>query len=322
MNPTHRVLAGLLAAQVGLVAFTWWPDASSQVEAHALIEAKKESVSAITITGKPSEGTTEPPVRLVREGARWVVASNEGFPADSTKIDEMVDKLLAIKVGSPLSTTAASLDALKVGDKEFGKKVDIEAGGQVTSLVIGAGSSSTIHVRRASDNDVYEGRGLSEWSISSTARSYWNTEYVQVPADSIGQFTLSRPDLTLKFVRVGDQWTVEGLPEGAAADSTKIDAFIQKFTSVRVAEIAGKGDKPEFGVQAGLRIAFAGADGKPLHPPAITLGTVVDSRIHVQAEGDPFVILANKAGLEEALTASLEAFLAPSLVETAAPPAP
>ena len=61
----------------------------------------------------------------------------------------LLDKLLALKVAEPMASSPASFDSLKVGDAEYGKKVDLVANGVTTSLIIGAGSASSVHVRVA-----------------------------------------------------------------------------------------------------------------------------------------------------------------------------
>lgn len=310
MNKTHQVLTGLLVAQLGLVAFTWWPDSGATVAPHALISATREQITDITIAPKAIAGTPSEAVHLVREGAKWVVASSDGYPAATTKVDEMLDKLLAMKVAEAMASSPASFDSLKVGDSEYGKKVDIVANGATTSLILGAGSASSVHVRVAGTNDVFEGRGLSEWSIAASNRQYLDTDYAKVDVSKLGKVTLTRPDLALTFTKTADAWTVDGLDDGVTADSAKIASFVDGLATVTMSDVAGKEAKPEYGLYTGAKLAFFGTDGAPLTPAGYTVGAIAESSVFVRADGNPFVIKANKAPFEQVATAQAADFAA------------
>ena len=316
MNKQSQILTGLFIAQLGLVAFTWWPASGTTVAPHALISATRDQVTDITITPKAIAGTQAENVHLVREGAKWVVASSEGYPATAAKVDEMLDKLLALRVTEPMASSPASFDSLKVGETEYGKKVDLVANGLNFSLIIGAGSASSIHVRVAGTNDVFEGRGLSEWSIAGSNRQYLDSEYAKIDTSKLGKITLARPDLTLTFTKSADAWSVDGLDEGFTSDRAKIASFIDGLSTITMTDVAGKEAKPEHGLADGVKLAFYDTNGAPLVPAGDTVGKIAESSVYIQADSNSFVIKANKSPFESLNTTQAGDFAsAPVLTE-------
>ena len=89
MQKTIGILAVLLAAQLVLavsLSFTT-PDLSAAKPDTPLFDLGEHSVERLTI-----EGPDQQRVVLAREGENWVLPQLEGFPADRTRVDGLLNR--------------------------------------------------------------------------------------------------------------------------------------------------------------------------------------------------------------------------------------
>jgi hypothetical protein len=311
MNRPIQVLMGALVVQVVLAAVTWLPGSGGSTPKQALIAIPRDSITELDVATKPEDGATATPVKLVKEAAGWVIASEYDYPADATKVDAVLDKLTAVQVGDPIATSAASLDALKVGDTDYGRQVTVTGGGQTASLIVGGGSGNSTHVRRAGETAAYDATGFSEWSISDSARGYWNPKIVDVDPATIASVTVTRTGLPdLVFHKEGDDWTIDGLPVGQAPDGEKIGRIVGQLASVRITDVKGAAPTPDEGFEAGLRVSFGAASGATLPTSGYKVGKVDGPHTYVQTDEQPFVAEVAKATWEKLRTVGPEEWMA------------
>ena len=215
----ERLLALALVGQIALAAITWWPSDRSALLPHPLLELAEDPIDELRIASKPAEGEELDWLHLVRQQEGWKIASQGDYPAQQQKVDQLIESLVGLKVRAPIATRAANHNALKVGDKEYGRRVEITAGELQRELVVGAAKSNSVNIRFADESEVYLAGGLSEWSLRDDARSYWDNSYVSADPNEITAFSLHNDNGTLLFTRGDDGWSLDELPEGASVDS-------------------------------------------------------------------------------------------------------
>lgn len=320
-----KILGVLAVVQAVLAVVLWQTGGRAPGQAaHPLLGMEESAITALEVISKPgADGKPGESVKLVKQGTEWVVASAGDFPAKKDKVEEVVKKLAAIKVKSPIATQAANHNALRVGKETYGKEVVVTAGGESKRLVVGSGSGSSINVRFADGNDVYQGRGLSEYQVSNQARSYVETQYVKADTEKVTAVSVTNAKGTLTFRKEGEKWLFEQLPAGATLDDTKVTGFIGGLVRVNLERPVGKEVKPE------MRLSGPGAvqvqieatqDDKPLSL-AYTVGAEAGSSeadgFYVKSKDNDFVIVATKWATEGARTKGPEDF-----VKTANEPPP
>jgi len=308
----HKLLAGLLLLQVGFVALAWWPEDRSALAPRSLLEIEREEIVGLRIALKPAEGREADALQLARGDEGWTLASAGGYPASPEKIDELLDKLVGLEVQSPIATRSENHNALKVGEKEYGRRVEIETASGSVELVIGAAASNSIHVRLADASEVYLARGLSEWSLRDTARTYYEADYVQADVSALTQLVVQNQNGTLSFVREGGAWRLEEAPEGGVLDQEEIESFLATVTEVRIAEPVGRELEPEYGLGAeasGVRVDWALEAENQSVAGGYRLGASVESQTYVKAADHPFVVKAADSGLEKLREAKLADFI-------------
>jgi hypothetical protein len=288
------ILLGALAVQV-VLAFVTWTSGGRQahVDPKPLLGFDKAAVTAVEITEKASSPTDkDATLRLEKSGEGWVVASAGGYPAKKDKVEEFVAKLTDLKVRDPIATKKADHNALRVGADVWGRKVKITAGAETKELVVGSGQGSTVHVRFADKDDVYNGRGVSEYAISARASSYVDTDYVKVDADKVSEVEITNPAGTLSFRKDGENWSLAQLPAGQQLDQGKVKSFVSGIARLSFKEPVGKTIAPEYGLGAGAaKVVLRYTDGSDAKTVTYAVGAAKDGAHYVKADGQDFVVL-------------------------------
>ncbi len=326
----NQILGIVLLLQVGLVALTHWPRSGEDVASHPLVTFPRDAITEIEITAGTEPGSTKPAdtVKLVNKGSDgWVIANAYDYPADPSKVTELLDRLTAITVRSPVATQATSQSSLKVADADFGRMVRVKAGADELTFYVGAARSNAVNVRKAGENDVYEARGVSEYQIKNNARGFYDSSYTSTPFDSIDRFTLKNASGTFTLVRRADKtWYVEG-NEAAPVDANEADSLVRRVATIRMSEPAGKEITPEMGLDGKTRVEWStteapvaseadaqggtedAAQGQPVvRKHGLTIGATTETMAYVKSDENAFVVKTYDSGmkpLREATVASL-----------------
>jgi hypothetical protein len=183
-----------------------------------------------------------------------VVASAADFPADEKKVNEVLDKLVALKAKEPIATQTASHNALKVGEREYGRKVMLKTASETKRFILGDGPGESVHVRFDGKENVYRSRGLSQWAVKANLSGYIDTQYVDVDKDKLTRVTITHEKGTLTFTKQDDKWTLVELPEGSEIDDVKVNTLMSEVSKFSLNEPVGKEIKPEFGLANGVKV--------------------------------------------------------------------
>ncbi|MFN3202571.1 MAG: DUF4340 domain-containing protein [Bradymonadia bacterium] len=329
MQKLNNILGILIAAQAILVAITWTTSggASAPPGAQAIVDGSIDDVTALTIVGQPEEATDgarpsdEPPevpsVTLTRQGEGWIISSAGDYPAKADKVNDVVSKLTDLQVRRPIATRKGNHEALKVDEVGYSKKVTVTVKGEQKTFYVGPGAANTIHVRRADSDDVYRANGVSEWSIGATPRTYLDTTYVSVDKDRLESIAVTNAKGSFKLLKVNGQWTLEGAPEGAALDETKVNSLVSGVSKVYLNTPVSKEEKPEFGLGQGadVTLIYTEGDGEAATQKTAHYRVGVEkgksAYMYVKADDRDYVVLASKYAVEAALLRGSADLVAP-----------
>ncbi len=309
MTRLHTILLGALGVQALLAVATWWPRDTGTVEATAMVAFEADAVTRVVVQGS---GEDAQPLDLVKNGEAWAIASSAGYPAEADKVGDLLDTVLDIEVRRAVATKAVNHDALKVGDKEWGKKVRLEAGAQVIELVIGAASGRASHVRLASEDEVYSVAGLNEWSIKDRPSSYWDAEVVSLDADGATAITIEKRDGTvLELVQGDGGWLFEGeVPEGEMIDPDKLDRLASAACKLRMRDAVGTDALPEHGLEpAAAEVTVTLEEDDATSTYSYALGSTIDGETYLQVPDSPFVVTVSEYTAKDLTEASVEELL-------------
>jgi hypothetical protein len=334
VNRTNKILAVLLGVQVALAILVFLKHDDNPIgKLEPLVDGLPvDKVDRIRVFDsypppkqegedkKQASKPDQPAVELVKRGSDWQLASHHDYPADGTKVSELLDKVTAIRTRGPIASGKARQKQLEVADDDYQRKLVISAGGKDTTLFVGtsAGARQT-SVRLAGSNDVHGASGLSAFAVGANAAAWIDTAYFKVEKEQIASIEVSNQNgtFTIEPAATGGGWTVEMngkpivIPAGSEIDKDFVDRAVSRISSMTMTEPGDPRrsvDKPQVTVVVHMKApqAAAGPDGGP---PAVSQPgqeytvDVAESgekdKSFVKVRGSPHAALVHSLSLSE-----------------------
>jgi len=297
MNRTQWTLTGLLLFQfllLLLIAAPW--SSGSGASGPMLLLPALESFTPARI----EISSVDDSLVLDREQDGWRIEQADGYPAEESMVDQLLDSLGQLQVRRPVVTSSRYHEALKVTADENERRLRIwESGEDDPRIDLFLGSSPNYgvnHVRVAGEDNVYEVRGLSPWDMRADMSSWIDKKLVDVAAESVVSLKLRNEHGVIELSRGEDgAWTAVPADSAAAIalDSSKVDSFVRALGSLRFSEPAGRIDGGQgLGFDspaAELEMAY-GLDGEA--------SGVVELVVGGEADPDSGTRYASRAGSE------------------------
>lgn len=331
---TAKSLSILFALQLFLAAVAWWPSDHAASLPHPLLEIDPARLSALAIAASPREGEPVSWLELAHGEGRdrvdgveggngeWRITSQGGYPADDKKVTALIEKLAKMEVRRPIANRESSHNALKVGDKEWGRRVRLTTDAGERELVIGAAKSNSVNVRFADESDVYLASGLSEWSLRDDARSYWNPVYLETSPTDVSEIRVQHGTSSLLFAREGEAWRVVEPATSDPVDSEAVDAFVAAVTTVRMDVPVGSTVLPEHGLDGTIRVSWMIDAENESVAGGYEIGAENGANRYLKSDTSPFVVEVAASSLARVIEASIDEFLLDAVeVEAEAEPA-
>ena len=324
MTRLQRILIITLVAQVALAVIVFLPRPNAGAATKSLLgELKADDVAALTLTD--DKGAT---LRLVKQGAAWMLPDAGDFPADAAKITPVLDKLIGLKVGQPVAQTGGSYKQLGVAADSFQRKIELStAAGASKMLFVGtnAGGQSA-HVRLDGQNEVYLAGGLTPWEISPEATSWIDAAYLKLNAADVQGFSVANGSGQWNFSKdAAGAWTLEGLAAGEQADAGKIGALLNQASALNMTTPLGRTEEPTYGLaQPAALLTIKAKSGDALKTYTLTVGAKdeKDSSYVVKLSESPYYVRVASYGVQGLIEAKREGFLKAPPIPTAPAPAP
>jgi len=269
MKKTIQWLAVLLAAQLllalglGLSGSALTP---SQGGDTPLLAFDKAAVDRITL-----EGPDQAKVVLVKKEGRWRLPEAGDFPADSTRVAQLLDRLAGLKGGDVVATTRSAHDRFKVSDEAFERRITL-AKGDATQATLYLGSSPAlrrVHARRQGEEAVHIVE-LAIFDVPVKAADWQDKALLTVPQDQIAAIDLDglrierrTEDGTAK--EKAAQWTANPLPQGKRLKADAAAKLARLLAELRFDAVLGKEAKPEYGLDTpALRLTLTRTGAEPV----------------------------------------------------------
>ncbi len=196
MERTLKILGLVLGIQVLLAGVLHWASASLAVKADQkpFLEVAMKDVDGLLV-----EGPNGKQVRLVRRKDEWRVQDPQEFPADATRVQGLLDKLGALKRGTPVGQSGDARTRFKVADEDFERRLTLKQGDKVLATVL-LGTSpgfKVTHARLRPSQDIF-GVEFSTWEVGVEPGEWQNKELLKVPLADISTLDVEG----LSFARV------------------------------------------------------------------------------------------------------------------------
>lgn len=220
MNAT-KILAAVLGVQVLLAAITWWPRDAGPVS-QPLLPFEVGAVTAISIESETTRALDDT-IRLEKKEGSWVVANQYDFPADASKVEELIEKLADLKTRLPIATTAVRHGQLNVLAENATRHLVVTAGDQSVEIFAGIAGGNRLNVRLAGNDDVFDVSGLGAWSIRDNATAFYDKRILDVDPATLDSFSMENGNGTFALTKSPEGvWSSAGLDEGLALDPRKL----------------------------------------------------------------------------------------------------
>lgn len=321
----NQVLTGLLVVQIVLAGVLLWPrsNAASGAAGPLFEEARAGNLTSLSI--EDDDGKT---LRIAKQNGDWVLPEAGDYPADETKVDELAEKIAALKASRVVARSGSSHKQLKVADDDFERRIDfsLSDGSEHTVYIGSTVSSRASHVRAARHNEVYLADDLSSWQASTSVTSWIDAVYFQFERDDVAAMSIQNNQGRFRFVRSEEgNWSMRGVPRGRSFDPDKVTTLINRISSLRLREPLGDEDESSFGLadpSAVVEVTVREApepseteDGEPTEPQEKTITLVIggegsdENSYVVKSSESPHIVEVSSWSVEDFVSHTLDDFL-------------
>ncbi len=153
MNRLIKKLLGVLAVQLLVVAWVFWPSAEPGFEdaQQGLLDIAADNIERLLV------GDEEQTVVLARKDDGWVIPGYHGLPVDSSRMQTALDTLPQLSRGYPVAQSSGTRQRFEVAADHYQRKlVYVSAAGEETQLYLGTSPGfRKVHVRVDREDPVY-----------------------------------------------------------------------------------------------------------------------------------------------------------------------
>ena len=203
-----------------------------------------DAVSAVSITGSNTEGA----VTLNRSQSGFVVADLDHYPADTSKINSVINSCLDIRTHDEVTDNPANHADLKMTDETARYQVsflDADGGEIVGVLISEADERGAAFARLSSADEVYSIQ--SPPSIPTGAMDFVDAQLLQVPQDQMASVAVQTGSDTyiLTATEDGSDVQLKDMPAGKQFKEAAYKSVFGALNSVRFEDVLSDKNTPE-----------------------------------------------------------------------------
>lgn len=245
ITPLGIVLVFQLVLALGL-SLRRDPLAAVSSDTPLIAPAAVKSADRLVIDGPPSQ------VELLKQDGGWIMPGYFNAPADATRVDELLERLAAIKRGLPIATTAAALQRFKVADADFERRLVLSQNGKVLGTLY-FGSSSGLRqsdARPAGERAVYA-VDLPTYELPAEASAWLNGDLLRRQADQLVELQVGDGHESIDLTRRKGSnqpatWSAPALGSGQQIDTAHVEALARDVAQVHVDGVLGTSPQPDW----------------------------------------------------------------------------
>jgi hypothetical protein len=182
---------------------------------------------------------------LARRADTWVVENLADFPVQGSKVDELLNTLVALKRPLPIATSEDAQKRFKVADKGFERRLTLEGeSGPIAGLLIGDSPGfRRVFARLPDDTGIYDLRiPLSD--VSPRRDDWIDTGLLRLESEEITR--IATADWTLSK-QEDDSWSLAGSDQ--TPDQETVMALVMRLANLSYRGVLGTEDDPAYNQQ-------------------------------------------------------------------------
>ncbi len=250
----HIILIVVLVVQLTLGALVLWPRApEATVSAPLFPDLQMANIATVTVTD-----AEEGQIALRQEAGEWHIVSADDYPADATRVEEVLGKILGLTTARLVTRTAASHERLQVAADNFAARVELEtqAGADYTLYLGSSPTYGSTHVRLEGSDETYMTSDVSAWEVNTSAATWADTTFLSIPLEEISALTLENSNGTFVFSKnSAGEWTMEGLNADETLNQAEVTALARRLAPLYMTKPLGREEQPEYGLATPSAVA-------------------------------------------------------------------
>ena len=184
-------------------------------------------------------------LRLHKEKTQWQLPDVASFPADTMRVQGLIDRLAGLQRGWPEAATVEAAKRFKVASDHFKRKLTLRHNSNDLGVVYFGSSPALrkIYVRVDNDQEIQSlAVALHELEVGPDA--WIDTRVLHLQAEQVLRVAL--PGLQLERHKDGLQPTDLAADEEIVKD--RRDALVKRLASLAISSVLGKENRPEYGL--------------------------------------------------------------------------
>jgi Domain of unknown function (DUF4340) len=219
----------ILLIQCGLVAIVYWPQTASLETATkgSIAPYDRNIIDQITIGDEYDNETL-----LRRTGDHWILPDLERLPADTDRVNALLDSITASNNAWPTASSAAARQRFQVASYHYQRRLQLQAGDKILGIIY-LGTSpgfGKVHARNDAQDDIYSIK-FNTFDAPGNSGSWLDHRLLQIrtpvgiTADSYS------------LLREGNDW-ISGI--GRTPDERELQALLSALRSLQVDGVASQ----------------------------------------------------------------------------------
>lgn len=202
----------------------------------------------------------EQPLVLNQSDGGWVIPALDDFPADATRIDQLLQTLADLHRPLPIATSEPARKRFKVADDAFEQRITLRDGAdEVATLLLGDSPGfRRRYLRPADDEGIYDVR-FEVFNLSDQPDDWIAHDQLRLDRERIQR--LAADDWVV--TKEGDHWTLEGGPaqDGRELDQAKVDELLTTLANLGYRAVLGPEAPADFDPEAPMLALEIGLGG-------------------------------------------------------------
>ena len=189
------------------------------------VEIPVDRVESLRIEGE------ETPLVLAREGNRWRLTEPVNAPADSTTVNQLLEDLSDLELGTVVSTNPDRYG--QYGVDAAASSLVVGWPGNESRIVVGRQGTDfrSVYVRLGDDPRVFATR--ERISLPTELDRLRDKTLLEVDPARVQRAEITGPDGTYSLERAGDGWSITGASGTSGADSAAVATWLGRFSPLR-----------------------------------------------------------------------------------------
>ena len=262
MSKTIRWLGVLLGVQllmaVGFNLPAFWP--TTQPGAAPLVGVAQSRINRIVL-----EGPDRTKIVLTKEGNAWLLPEAEKFPADSNRVNTMLERVTGSKTGLPVATTAGAKTRFRVSDEAFERRITLsEDHKTLATLYLGSSPGPRRSYVRAGGDDAVFALELAPYEVPVQLADWEDKTILQLPKSDITVLEVAglRIEQSTRPAPSGKQtdsqpptavppsvWEVKGLHAGGQVKPDAVDKLARLLADLTFDKVLSREADQDYGLE-------------------------------------------------------------------------